>query len=160
MGCHTWTYKKIDLPLEKAKELLIETHQKIIDEYTAMPESEYAELIVNYPYMYDSKERLIELYQRRIKRIQNPNIKAETIYYHLGNFCDRNIEYTDKGLFEETEYHDPFRIAGYPEDCLYSLKECLEYIKKYEEKHNCTVTVQKYLEEFWNKYPDGMINFG
>ncbi len=157
MGCHTWFYKKSSLTLEQAKEKLIKRQQKIIDEYKNMKFIDYAKLLVDFPYMYDSKERLIELYQRRIKRIQNPNIKEETIYFHLdeGDYIEGKGYYTDAG------FHDLFRIGGYPEVCLFSLDQTLEYIKIYEKKYNCKIDVMMdLLQEFWNKYPDGMINFG
>ena len=87
------------------------------------------------------------------------------------NFCQRAVwnhqndneltEYIEgKGFYVETGFHDMFRKYGYPEDRLFSLQETLDYINNPE--NNCTVYEEsiKRLEEFWSKYPDGMIDFG
>ena len=92
-----------------------------------------------------------------IAEISAMNLNPETTVY-----------IPEKGLYIECdkEYHDLFRIYGYPNDALFSYAETLEYIKKYEKENNTIVpllmnddTGKTYLEEFWEKYPDGMINF-
>jgi hypothetical protein len=68
----------------------------------------------------------------------------------------RNKEYLNKQL--DCEFHDLFR-AGYDEDkVLTSLEETLSYIKE----NNCKTFeyTEKGLKEFFNKYPDGVIEFG
>ena len=164
MGCHTWLHRKIDLTLDKAKKLLIKLHKNIIDDYLEMSEEEYNNLKDEYPYMYDSKEELIKLYWRRIKRIQNPNINPDTVFHRLAIMGNKVRRYNGRNTFEycESDFSgSPFRVKGYPEDLLYSLEETLNSIKKYEEQNTCTVEMNiEYLKEFWNKYPDRMINFG
>ena len=68
----------------------------------------------------------------------------------------RNIEYLNKQL--DCEFHDVFRIGGYPETILTSLDEALLFI----ENNNCQTyanTIDK-LKEFFDKYPNGVIEFG
>lgn len=153
MGCHTWFHKKSDLSIDSAKKMLIKSHEINIKELNLVSE----ETCLEYGW---EKSKLIELYQRRIKRIKNPKIKTETIYNALSDFY--NFVYTDVGLFEEiNEYHNLFRIHGYPEDCLYSLEETLQFIKNYEKTYGFKVEIdESSLREYWEKYPNGMINFG
>jgi len=65
------------------------------------------------------------------------------------------------------DFHDMFRVYDYPSDRLFSYQECLDFIKKYEERDNIKITIWKQeghkkdsLQEFWEKYPDGMLRFG
>jgi len=65
------------------------------------------------------------------------------------------------------DFHDMFRVGDYPDDSLFSYQECLDFIKRYEDKYNTTIEIWKRdgaiknsLQEFWDKYPDGMIRFG
>ena len=80
----------------------------------------------------------------------------------------------------DTEYHDLFRTSKrsvddtYTDDVIFSRKECFEWIDKPEnlvsfkntvfdtdeqEKINREYSINK-LNEFWDKYPDGVIYFG
>lgn len=62
-----------------------------------------------------------------------------------------------KTQFGEVEYyHDLFRIGGYPDITLHSKKECMKFIKD----NNITEVHLDDLNEFWDLYPDGMIDFG
>lgn len=79
----------------------------------------------------------------------------------------------------DTEYHDVFRTGKrnedktYTDDVIFSKKECFEWIAKPEnfvsfkstkfdtdeqEKINREYSISK-LNEFWDKYPDGVIYF-
>lgn len=79
-----------------------------------------------------------------------------------------------------TEYHDLFRTSKrnedntYTDDVIFSRKECFKWIDKPEnlvsfkntvfdtdkqEKINREYSISK-LNEFWDKYPDGVIYFG
>ena len=80
----------------------------------------------------------------------------------------------------DSEYHDLFRTFKrnedntYTDDVIFSRKECFEWIDKSEnlvsfkntkfetdeqEKINREYSIKK-LNEFWNKYPNGVIYFG
>ena len=68
----------------------------------------------------------------------------------------RNEEYLKKQL--DCEFHDWFR-TGYDEDkILRSFEETMIYIKE----KNCQTfeNTEQELKEFFNKYPDGVIEFG
>ena len=70
-----------------------------------------------------------------------------------------SLEVTREGIFLGTDdYHDVFRVWGYPEDVLKSLSQTLDYCKERGidlEEHQL-----EELKKFWNKYPDGQIYFG
>ena len=64
-----------------------------------------------------------------------------------------------KGYFIDVdEYHDLFRVGGYPDDCLFSLDATMKFIQE----NGCELTEENkvHLHAFWEKYPDGMIRFG
>jgi len=68
----------------------------------------------------------------------------------------RNKEYLNKQL--DCEFHDLFRIGSYPETVLTSLDETLKFI----ENNNCQTyhDTEEQLKKFFNKYPNGVIEFG
>lgn len=91
-----------------------------------------------------------------------------------------NTEIDEIDEQNDAEYHDLFRTGKrnedgtYTDDVLFSRKECFEWIDKPEnlvsfkksvfdtdeqEKINRKYSINK-LNEFWNKYPDGVIYFG
>lgn len=59
-------------------------------------------------------------------------------------------------MFVETEFHDLFRIGGYPETQLFSLDETIDFIGQNQLKKVDYLSIFK----FWQKYPDGLIEFG
>ncbi len=71
-----------------------------------------------------------------------------------GHITDYYIN--EKYYQEVSEYYNTFR-SDYREENLFSLEETLDYIKK----NNCYITdiEIEQLKEFWNEYPDGLINF-
>ena len=91
-----------------------------------------------------------------------------------------NTEIDEIDEQNDTEYHDLFRTgkrnedSTYTDDVIFSKKECFEWIDKPEncvsfkntvfdtdeqEKINREYSINK-LNEFWDKYPDGVIYFG
>ena len=91
-----------------------------------------------------------------------------------------NTEIDEIDEQNDAEYHDLFRTgkrnedSTYIDDVIFSKKECFEWIDKPEnlvsfkntifetdeqEKINREYSINK-LNEFWDKYPDGVIYFG
>lgn len=71
-------------------------------------------------------------------------------------------------LKNKTEYHDLFRTnkltddGDYTTDVIYSREECFEWINNRNNKVYFTdveLAVRK-LNEFWDEYPNGVIEFG
>lgn len=96
-------------------------------------------------------------------------IKENEIVKKFQSYC----EYTDD-IFEEDwqdahieeKYididtpHNLFRIGGYPEDKLLSLKQTMEFIEKNKQLITFTENWEDNLKEFWSRNPDGIIEFG
>ena len=91
------------------------------------------------------------------------NDKRESILKQLYSTWSDELYIEGRGFFvDDTGYHDEFRKYGYPNDLLFSLEETLAYID--DPKNKCFVSdrewTEKRLKEFWEKHPDGMIQFG
>lgn len=71
-------------------------------------------------------------------------------------------------LNPENGYHDMFRIYDYEAQPCYSLEEtlkrCEEHNLNWDERYQCypgiLVNDKKLVYEFWEKYPDSIIEFG
>jgi hypothetical protein len=67
------------------------------------------------------------------------------------------------------DFHDLFRINDYPTIELHSLEETMAFIDKRQRARDLDKKIHfldpkeetfELLKEFWEKHPDGMINFG
>lgn len=171
MGCHTWFYKKVvpQPTYEEVKQYYlnivdenIKLYQQMIDDtLDAETKEAYPEWTAEMGYKY------LPVFER-IKRIVEKNLCQVAVCNRYRN--NDNLTVYENGVFYEYTHdltHDVFRIGGYPNDKLFSLQETLDFIEKYKDKiyhyHFNNVTNQDWkeqLEEFWVKYPDGMIDFG
>lgn len=167
MGCHTWFYKKTETPTDESiKEYLLEycaAELKYLDALVNDRESIDPHMLDAYPEWTPewAKERIIEWSDLQAS-IQNDSLEKAKLYeLYLGWYNDL-IAYDEKhGWFEPVdEYHDLFRVGGYPEDHLCSLEETLEYINNPENQCRVYDYTNESLAAFWNKYPDGLIEFG
>lgn len=158
MGCHTWAYKKVERTQEEAKQsclrLLRKSEKLNLNilanrNYNGLDWSNWTE---------DELIKHDSHLKRKMRMVEN-NFCQRAVWNHQD---DENLtKYVDgKGFYIEVGFHDIFRKYGYPSDKLFSLQETLDYINNPE--NDCTIyenTIEK-LEEFWGKYPDGMIEFG
>lgn len=175
MGCHTWTYVHIpaeaDKWVQEYKDACIKEMEEIqtYDEITAEEiklAKELEELVKNTPIKYIPK--ILEEKQED-DRCYDLLIGCVSLGDH-GSFKIRNGKiYRDpRGLTRECSYHDIFRIRDYDAQPCYSLEEtlsrCEEYKVNWNERNKYhpddLVNDKKLLYEFWEKYPDGIIEFG
>ena len=157
MGCHTWFNKRVDRNLEEAKANFLRNISKAKETNESVLIDKHFDGI-NWT-DYASDEDLIESIKRLSKTLEDfhNGLLPESVIWE--NQLDG--QYVDgKGFYIHVDYHDVFRKYGYPEDKLFSLQETLDYIN--DPKNECVIndTTVKILEEFWKKYPDGMIYFG
>ena len=175
MGCHTWSYVHIPSEADKwahdYKDAFIEEVEKVptYDEITAEDiklAKELEELVKNTPIK--DIPKLLEEKQE------------DDRCYDLMIGC---VSLSDYGLFEihngkiyrdphylnlEHGYHDMFRIYDYEAQPCYSLEEtlkrCEEHNLNWDERYQCypdiLVNDKKMVYEFWEKYPDSIIEFG
>lgn len=115
-----------------------------------------------------------ELYDK-LDKFENDEIYLDDL-----ELLQLNTEIDEIDKQNYTDYHDLFRTGKrnedgtYTDDVLFSRKECFEWIDKPEnrvsfkhtisetdeqEKINRKYSINK-LNEFWDKYPDGVIYFG
>jgi len=165
MGCHTWFYKKVNLPLDECKKKVI----TFLEQYNLSSLSN----LDNCEFGGDEKTcQCVRNNNRVISWIKKGWI-TESCYKLLDEvgYYDINtkIYYT-----EDVELgHDAFRIGGYPETKLFSLQETLDFLEKNDDKISYASTIWdktdrsilkakaiEKLKEFWKKNPDGMIDFG
>ncbi len=171
MGCHTWFYQRIERDIEEAAELALkELNQNVMFLKEMILDDFYEDDI-------ELNKSLIETNKCLIDRIEDylvienlPRYKyimeeteANLVEEIIWEYQPENInEYiSEKGYFVEVDdFHDVFRKYGYPDDKLFSLEETLAYINN--PKNECILYEKsiEHLKEFWEKYPDGMINFG
>lgn len=110
-----------------------------------------------YKWSQEEIEFTLAVFKKQYRMVEN-NYCQKAIWNHQ----PENVsEYINNVYYVNSEYHDVFRVTGYPNDTLYSYQECLEFIDNYNKKHNINIPVFKErLKEFWDKYPDGIIKFG
>lgn len=115
-----------------------------------------------------------ELYEK-LDKFENNEIYLDDL-----DVLQINTEIDEIDEQNDAEYHDLFRTGKrnedntYTNDVIFSRKECFEWINKTEnyvsfkntvfetdeqEKINREYSINK-LNEFWDKYPDGVIYFG
>lgn len=174
MGCHTWTYVHIPSEANKwaqeYKDACIKLMKKIptFDGITAEDiklAKELEELVKN-----TSIEDIPKLLEEK---------QVDDRYYDLMIEC---VSIGDYGLLEIHNgkiyrclndlntgdwYHDMFRIYDYDAQPCYSLEETLKRCEEYKLNWNLRnewsgdlVNNKKKVYEFWEKYPDGIIEFG
>lgn len=168
MGCHTWFYKPIKIEYEIAKKQFLELSTETI---VALK----AGYTLNCEY---SAEQLINIYSRQQRMVEKGLCKVAVMnkYEHQDKVTlyipEKNTHYVNVD-----NYHNIFRIGNYPIDKLFSYNETIQFIESNKDKVYSHLgwideknTFGKYdeminiweikLQSFWDKYPDGMIDFG
>lgn len=172
MGCHTWFYKKVEVSYEDAKLQLIKSldkNIKILERWVQNPnDKRFLMIRDDHPYYtLEYTKNQLDIYERK-KRIVEKGLCKEAV---LNKYSDCSFEVfryiKGKGHYKSLDLCDIFRIGNYPPDTLFSLQETLDFIEKNKDKvyyyHFNDVQNKDWkqqLEEFWKKYPDGMIDFG
>lgn len=148
MGYHTWFHIKSDRSLEEAKKLALKEIEllKVFcgkNGYLAQPWNfaEDIELVMSH-----DMETIIDLQPESI------------IEYHNGSFYievgEANDDYSE---------HDAFRVNGelrYSENILFGFDETLKFIEDNKgDIELCEDSIPR-VKKFFERYPDGMINFG
>ncbi len=165
MGCHTWFYKRIDHNPEyahvqsyvaaKIKES-VDLNQKWVDD---PQDPEYLEMSLIYTeWTPEYIKHCLELYSRQLRMVEKGLCK-EAVFYKYCSYKDYTYV-PGKGFYIEADYHDLFRHYSFNDTKLFSMEETVAFIT--DHKNACTFEdyTERKLIEFWNKHPDGMIDFG
>ncbi len=158
MGCHTWFYRKIERTQEQAKESCLKQlkYQRNLS-WKIYKNPNYR----GFDWELDKKSQLemIKVLNRKIRMVSN-NYCQMAVWNNQGDE-DLTVYIQGKGLFiEDTGFHDEFRKYGYPENKLFSYKETIDYIETPDNECSVYENTLERLKEFWDLYPDGMIEFG
>jgi hypothetical protein len=186
MGCHTWFYTKIQNPPESliretVKERCLEEisfiqrlindresiDQDLLESYPEWTPEWGKTMLPNWQRLYDLADRkdvnideFSQLFKEKLLDGETDGNNILNLLYKMFNH-DNNIFVPSKGWYTEADgFHDAFRKYGYPDDQLFSLDETLAYIQ--DPKNECVVNerTEEILKNFWNKFSDGMIQFG
>lgn len=158
MGCHTWFYQRVERTQQEAKESCLNKLRYAEELNLNILQDRNYEGI---DWSYWSDDMLLKkdaVIKRHIRMVEN-DIYPEAVWHHQND--EKLTCYVEgKGLYMNTKYHDLFRKYGYPDHRLYSLEETLEYLDN--PTNECEFNDESIvrLKEFWNEYPDGMIQFG
>jgi hypothetical protein len=173
MGCHTWCYRKLnpqptwDEVVENVLDYL--KRELVFNERLIAKDPEFEWLHQDHDEQ-DYWDYRYEL-NSKIKEISEGTCEHDEIcslYEYITGWPEGNTfpitaltEYVPNvGFFvdDDTTPHDLFRLGGYPEDRLFSYDETMEYCEKKNIELNGEE--KKDVRDFWDKFPDGMINFG
>lgn len=176
MGCHTWAYVHIPSEADKWAKEYKDACIKVMEEVSTYDGSTAEEiklakelegLVKNTP-VKDIPKFLEE--KQKDDRCYNLLIECVEVSDDYGLFEIHNGKiYRDPhNLGIEDGYHDIFRIYDYEAQPCYSLEEtlkrCEEYKVDWDERSkyypDVIVNDKKLLYEFWEKYPEGIIEFG
>lgn len=169
MGCHTWTYVHIpseankwaqeykDAFIEEMKE--VPNYDDIVIPETIKLAKELMEMVKNtsiedIPKLLEEKQKDARCYALMFECVSFGNYRLFKI--HNGKI------YRDNGI---DSYYDMFRIHGDKVPSCYSLEETLKRCKEYyvdwnlRSKNGRLINNKKQVYEFWEKYPDSIIEF-
>lgn len=166
MGCHTWFYKKIETPtIDEIKSVLISRWKHELDFLNKLINDRSSidpELLEAYPeWTVEYAEKSKVYWETAITTIDSRLIDEELCDLYCDSVDDITIYVDGRGWFSEVdEFHDVFRKYGYPDDMLFSFEQTMDYINNPDNKCETYDYTEKTLKEFWEKYPDGLIEFG
>jgi hypothetical protein len=154
MGCHTWFYKKLNSKEEELKkEILFKLY-------------ELRKTFIK-------NKKLLSYITNDIFKIKNKKMSKKFLYKIYVNIPHDNLKTIfNNNIYEKVnEFHDLFRTNDYNSPILISFEETLNFINLnnlkgisyFSEEEKRIITEEpdfKKIKEFWNKYPDGIIEFG
>lgn len=166
MGCHTWFYKPVQLDIDyetmqkyvlKQFKESIDMNQRWVDDPN---DPEYLEMVAVYTeWTPEYINHHLSIYKRQYRMVEK-GLCREAVFQRYCTYKD--YEYIPgKGFFVDADFHDLFRYHTYDTGIkLFSMEETVAFIS--DVNNNCTITdrTERWLTEFWNKYPGGFIEFG
>ena len=166
MGCHTWAAKKVNRTIEEGRALWIASQENLIEKYKEYCEKKKSGIVVGFieQYSLDSLEFYLKLYERQLAVVKKGLCNVAV----MNRQNEHSYYIPDRGFYVICDdFHDMFRVGGYPDNECFSLQETLDFIKRYEIEKNVKINIhtidghqKNTLEEFWDTYPDAFIHFG
>lgn len=157
MGCHTWCAYKVERTIEEARRLLIIQQEKFIKSWKKMIDNPQDACRIAQEWTQEYMEHCLQIYERQLRMVKGGLCDVAVMNKQPEHSC----YIKGKGFFIFTdEFHDLFRIGGYPDDQIFSKNECLQFVEKNKDKIQFFDDTYERLNDFWNKYPDGYMHFG
>lgn len=181
MGCHTWFYNNID---NMPKEHIPSIKEKLITDingYWIMNTSkedfikEIKENIVadeSFAYLKEMLkdgyfESNVSKYKKYLDILNNDtDIDSFNSVVKDCYFC-QEIDNVTYYCLTQFGWHDKFRVYGYPEEIFYDAQTLIDFLKNYDQKMigpdgstGFNTDIENIIKEFFDKYPNGMVQFG
>lgn len=163
MGCHTWHFFRTERTEEEIRALAKKSVEK------TMSWADINQMQIENPTQWDTTERKwINCMKKRRHQLE-----FGTWNQIMELACESlpGVAHVYRGhIYEDAGYHDVFRVYDYPENVLTSMKATKAFIAKWQREKPDYISLDEptaewpgsvaKLEEFWAKYPNGLIHFG
>ena len=163
MGCHTWFNAKKEVDYDLMKSFVLNEFRStndLLQSYINDTNSEeYLDMVSIYTYLtVEYMSWVISVNERKIRIIENGYCQNAVVHkYCIFN----NYTYVEgKGIYIDAGYHNAFRNGnGHIDKQLFSYDETIDFLK--DESNNCLILENTFVQvrEFWDKHPEGMIEF-
>jgi hypothetical protein len=186
MGCHTWFFNKIaDIPPEHikiykergaytirnshifkctCKQFLDGIDRDLVDS-RKRKDKNWTEILqkMNSKEYY---ERAIKKYKKRLELFESDETDISKL---IKAFSDEHILFgkTLDDYYEVPEYGDNFRVYGYPPEKFYDAESAIKFLEGYDNKkityegrEGMCDEIRDIITEFFNKYPNGKLEYG
>lgn len=183
MGCHTWFY--IPIEFEITEKEVLDQYRKTAEWSYTLAVKELKLRGVNFVYDTEVYDELA-ISNKHVERLrytwtdssiddikEHMKVHLDSYYsldtpegiqdaYNSYEFDDGIIRYYNGKFYEHTKDspYDLFRVGNYPEIVLTSYVDAIEYIKSLDDKVIVYDFTYEKLQEFFNTYPEGIIDFG
>lgn len=163
MGCHTWFFKRTERTEEEIRALA----KKAVDKTSSW--AEINQMQIENPSEWDVTERKWVNYMKKRRHMLEFGTWKQIM--ELATEVLPGVAHVYRGhLYEDAKQHDTFRVYGYPENVLTSMKATKAFIAKWQREKPDWIRLDEptpewpgsmvKLQEFWDKYPNGLIHFG
>jgi hypothetical protein len=186
MGCHTWFFNKIaDIPPEHikiykergaysirnsyifgctCKQFLDDIGRDLVD--ARKRKDENLSKILQKMNSKEYYERHIKKYKRRLELFESDETDISKL---LKALSDEHILFgkTLDDYYQVPEYWDNFRAYGYPPEKFYDAESAIKFLEGYDskkiiygEREGMCDEIRDIIIEFFNKYPNGKLEYG
>lgn len=158
MGVHTWTSKRVNRTLDEARELAIKNLSEKIEKYASGKLDKSVNSVCSHTHQKPEyvKKDIIWMLEQQLEAV-----KAGIAMYIWDNQPEELSKYVyhlDGFFVEVGDYHNCFR-TGESEVFLSSKEDCLQFLNLREYVNPESIDWDS-LNEFWENYPDGIIETG
>lgn len=163
MGCHSWFFFRT----ERAEEEIRALAKKSVEKTSSW--ADVNQMQIEAPTQWDTTERKWVNHMKKRRQILEFGTWNQIMELACESLPDVAHVYMGQ-IYESADYHNLFRVYGYPTNVLTSMKATKAFIAKWQREKPNFISLDEptagwpgsmaKLEEFWGKYPNGLIHFG